>query len=530
VLTHESLPKNGPGLASNGNFVLTGVDLRQQGKILPLKLAFADHAQPDYEALDAIDDDPQSGWAINVGKGSAAGAKMNAGHELVLVPAAPVSAAAGPLEIRLDHGRNENYLIGRFALDVSATAPAGPAKPGDVALLAALEKSAAQRSAAEQKTLEAAFAGSKPAAKPARKPGTAETMVMQELPAPRDSYLLVRGDFTRPDKELGKLSPGVLSAVPPGAIDGMKNRLDLARWLVDARNPLTPRVTVNRVWMRYFGRGLVETEEDFGAQSSPPTHPELLDWLAGELVRGEWRMKPIHRLIVTSATYRQASTVRPELLAKDPRNLWLARQERVRLDAEGLRDAALLASGLLDRTLGGPSVKPPQPDGVYAFTQNSKDWKTDPAPARFRRAMYTLFIRSAPYPLFTTFDTPDFQQVCTRRGRSNTPLQSLALANDPAFTEIMRALAARLLREAPTPEARVDRLFHLALAREPTPDERKKVLEYVTVQSAALLREPENAGKILSVDWKLPGPPAESAAWVLAARAVLNTDGFITRE
>src|SRR5439155_6913529 len=214
-----------------------------------------------------------------------------------------------------------------------------------------------------------------------------------------------------------------------------RNRLDLAKWLVHPENPLTPRVQMNRIWMHYFGRGLVETEEDFGTQGSPPSHPELLDWLAAEFQRQGWSLKEMHRLIVTSNTYRQASKFRADLKDKDPRNLLLARQERVRFDAEIVRDAALTASGLLDRTIGGPSVKPPQPEGVYAFTQTAKRWTADTGPSRYRRGMYTLYFRSAPHPLFTTFDAPDFQTVCTRRGRSYTPLQALTVANDEAFLE-----------------------------------------------------------------------------------------------
>jgi mono/diheme cytochrome c family protein len=528
VLTHASLPQGGPGLAANGNFVLTEVELRQGERRLPIARVFADHQQPDYEASDAIDGDPRTGWAINVGKGTPAGVKMNADHELVLVPAQPVDPAAGPLELRLFHGRNEKYLIGRFALDVSATAPAAPMRPGDAALLAALEQPANRRDAAARRRLDDAFASAR-GGKPASKPNQTEVMVMRELPQPRPTYLLTRGDFTRPDKQAGPLQPGVLAAVAP-APGPLRNRLDLAQWLVDPRNPLTPRVTVNRIWMRYFGRGLVETEEDFGTQGSPPSHPGLLDALAREFIASGWSQKLLHRQIVSSATYRQASRLRPELQEKDPRNLLLGRQERLRLDAEPLRDAALVAAGVLDRTLGGPSVRPPQPEGVYAFTQRGKEWKTETGPARYRRALYTLFIRSAPYPLFTTFDAPDFQQTCTRRGRSNTPLQSLTLANDPAFVELFRLTAARVLREAADAEARVTRLFQVALARDPTPAEHRLVREFVREQTAAYTADPAAARRLLALEAKAPAPSAEAAAWMLAARAVLNTDGFITRE
>ncbi|NIP96421.1 MAG: DUF1553 domain-containing protein, partial [Akkermansiaceae bacterium] len=194
------------------------------------------------------------------------------------------------------------------------------------------------------------------------------------------------------------------------------------------------------------GRGLVETEEDFGTQGSPPTHPELLDFLSRRFVEDGWSMKKLHRLIVTSETYQRSSRARPDLDEKDPRNLLLARQNRIRLDAEIIRDAALSASGLLTPRVGGPGVYPPQPAGIYAFTQARKNWKTSTGENRFRRGMYTFFYRSAPYPLLSTFDAPDFQTTCTRRARSNTPLQALTIANDPAFLEIAQGLAARLMR------------------------------------------------------------------------------------
>jgi hypothetical protein len=294
-----------------------------------------------------------------------------------------------------------------------------------------------------------------------------------------------------------------------------RSRLDLAKWLVREDNPLTPRVAVNRVWMQYFGQGLVESENDFGMQGTPPSHPELLDYLAMQFMRQGWSMKKLHKLIVTSATYRQSSKYRPELKDIDPNNRFLARQNRLRLDAETVRDAALAASGLLDRTLGGPTTHPPQPDGVYAFTQNKKAWTTDQGSQRYRRAMYTTFIRSAPYPLFTTFDAPSFASACTRRPRSNTPLQALTMANDEVFVEFAQGLATRLSKEvAETEEAgdrlRIGRGFQLCLAREPSPRELAAVLEYLRRERAAFGND--------------------AAAWSAVARGLLNTDEFITRE
>jgi hypothetical protein len=300
---------------------------------------------------------------------------------------------------------------------------------------------------------------------------------------------------------------------------------------VHPENPLTPRVQMNRAWMRLFGHGLVETEEDFGTQGTPPTHPELLDWLAGEWMREGWSLKAMLRLIVTSSTYRQASHFRADLKEIDPRSLLLARQERVRLDAEIVRDAGLSASGLLTRTIGGPSVKPPQPEGVYAFTQTVKKWTADSGANRYRRGLYTLFFRSAPHPLFTTFDAPDFQTVCTRRGRSNTPLQALNVANDEAFLEFAQGLASRVRGELPMADvdARIRRAFVLALCREPSAGELAALRGYYDRQVADLSDEPERASALLSTD-EHSSDRASDASLILVCRAILNTDSFITRE
>jgi hypothetical protein len=368
-------------------------------------------------------------------------------------------------------------------------------------------------------------------------------MIMKETDRPRETFLFERGDFLRPDAAVGPLDPGVIAAVQAGfptTAAGkertFRNRLDLAQWLVDSGNPLTPRVTMNRVWMRYFGRGLVETEEDFGSQGSAPTHPELLDWLGREFIRRGWSMKAMHRLITTSATYRQASRARPDLAEIDPRNLLLARQERLRVEAEIVRDAALCASGLLAPEIGGPGVRPPQPDGVYSFTQNKKSWVTSTGGDRYRRGMYTLFIRSAPHPLFGTFDAPDFQQVCTRRVRSNTPLQALSLANDEAFFEMAQALALRVLREVPEtgPQwdaARLRRAFVAALSREPSAAELRVLQEYFDYERQAFQHDEDAAPHLVPAPALAAGVhPAEAAALVCVARVLLNSDSFITRE
>jgi hypothetical protein len=312
-------------------------------------------------------------------------------------------------------------------------------------------------------------------------------------------------------------------------------------------------VVTNRHWLQFFGRGLVETEDDFGVQGSKPSHPELLDWLATELssaratempraphqvlsdaVPGAWSVKQLHRQIVTSATYRQSSVERAELTAADPRNELWGRQNRVRVDAELVRDAALAASGLLARQVGGPSVMPPQPDGVYAFTQDPKPWKAAEGADRHRRGMYTFFWRSLPYPMLTVFDAPTGNVTCTRRLRSNTPLQALTLANDVTFLECSRALADRVLSEMPGDSNQQARhAFRICLAREPSARELERLIALVDQQSAAYSSQPEAARQLAGVATSTEANVdvlSRRAAWTAVARVLLNLDEFITRE
>ncbi len=309
------------------------------------------------------------------------------------------------------------------------------------------------------------------------------------------------------------------------------DRLDFARWLVAGDNPLTPRVTVNRLWQAYFGVGLVATENDFGLQGDRPTHAELLDWLAGRLVDSGWSLKALHRLVVTSATYRQSSALRADLAAADPYNRLLGRQQRLRLEAETIRDAALLASGLLSREIGGPGVYPPQPQGIYRFTQQVKFWGENKNSDRYRRGMYTYFWRSSPYPFLKTFDAPDANVACTRRARSNTPLQSLTLANDRAFFEIAQAMAARLLNEERGSDAeRIRVAVRGCLAREPTTAELNALAEYVLAQQRQFEAAPQEAARFALDTGSSGAEPARAAAWTMLARVLLNLDEFITRE
>jgi hypothetical protein len=397
-----------------------------------------------------------------------------------------------------------------------------------------------QRTAGQKKKLATFFRTKNPAFRKAfdeidalkkQEPRFPTTLVLAELPRPRESFVMLGGDFTRKGERVAPGVPAVLHALTAPAEKG-PNRLDLARWLVDRRNPLVGRVTMNRLWQAYFGKGLVETENDFGTQGSPPTHPELLDWLAVEFPDRGWSLKAMHRLIVTSATYRQASRSRLDLAERDPQNRLLARQNRLRLDAEIVRDNALAASGLLSRELGGPPVFPLQPAGIYQFTQVRRPWPTSAGSARHRRGLYTFFQRSAPYPALIVFDAPDSTSACTRRVRSNTPLQALTLLNDQAFLELARGLARRVLAEGGSSmHEQVRYVFRLCLAREPSPRDARRLEDYLTQQRQEFQAAPQEARALLAEETATaPGTLPERAAWTALARVLLNLDEFVTRE
>lgn len=264
------------------------------------------------------------------------------------------------------------------------------------------------------------------------------TMILQERSTPRTTTVFINGDFTRPAEAVTPGTPAVLHPLAETKV--RPNRLDLARWIVSPQNPLTARVIVNRVWQQYFGRGIVETENDFGTQGTPPTHPELLDWLAIEFRERHWSLKELHRLIVHSRTYQQSSSDRPELSGKDPENYLLARQRRLRLDAEVVRDVGLAASGLLSKKLGGAPVYPPVPAGSLNVGQVHRVWAESQGEDRYRRGLYTFIYRASPPPSLSVFDAPEGFSSCTRRIRSNTPLQALTLLNDAAFFQFAAAL------------------------------------------------------------------------------------------
>ncbi len=356
-------------------------------------------------------------------------------------------------------------------------------------------------------------------------PSVTTTLVMQERKEPRDTFLFIKGDFTRP---ADKMSPGVLKVLHPLKAE-KPDRLDFARWLVDKQNPLAARVAVNRIWQVYFGSGIVETENDFGSQGALPKNQALLDWLAVEFMESGWSQKHIHQLIATSATYRQSSNVRKDLETVDPTNKLLARQNRLRLEAELVRDSALSASGLLSRKVGGPSVFPPQPDGVMSLGQMRREWVPSTGEDRYRRGMYTFFWRATPNPALMVFDAPDGFSACTRRPRSNTPLQALTLLNDQAYYELAQALAERVMRDGPKDDtARIDYVFKLCTSRSPDVVERERLAELLKVEKAAFAQTPNEAKELVGEKAKYDS--VQLAAWMTVSRVLLNLDETITRE
>jgi hypothetical protein len=343
----------------------------------------------------------------------------------------------------------------------------------------------------------------------------------------RTTHIMQRGDFLRPGDAV---EPGVPASLG-SSISGMRNRLDLATWIASPRNPLTARVLVNWVWQKHFGRGLVTTLEDFGVKGHPPSHPELLDWLASEFISMKWSIKDLHRLIVESATYRQSANIRHEMQERDPLNVLLSRQNRLRLEAETLRDCALSASGLLAPTIGGPSVRPPQPAGISDLTYaGAVKWQESAGTDRYRRGLYIWFQRTSPFPMLMTFDAPDANVFCVKRERSNTPLQALTLLNDVAFVECAQALGKRLVDSPGDTAAKVALGVRLCLGREPTSAESQRIEQLYRDLRLLTVANPDEAAKLLGKHRPTGVNVADAAAWVALARSLLNLDEFLTRE
>ncbi len=357
------------------------------------------------------------------------------------------------------------------------------------------------------------------------------TMIMREMETPRQTHVLIRGAYDKPGE---RVAPEVPACLPPLPSGERPDRLALARWLVDPAHPLTARVAVNRLWQMVFGVGFVKTAEDFGAQGEPPSHPELLDWLAGEFVRTGWDVKALLRTIVTSATYRQSSQVTPELWRRDPENRLLARGPRYRLPAEMIRDQALAASGLLVERIGGPSVRPYQPAGLWKELTGGEDYRPDTGPGLYRRSLYTFWKRTVAPPSMMTFDAAGRETCTVREVRTNTPLQALNLLNDVTFVEAARVLAERVMEEGGADvESRIERAVQLVNARRPSPAERQILIEGLRAHRARYDVDREAARQLIAIGTAVRNEaldPSELAAYTAIGSVLLNLDETITKE
>ena len=580
ALRDRSDPGAGIGRSPDGSFVLTSIEIRAAPRAgagpatdLTFSHAYADYATGSLPVDLAIDGDLETGWGAGYVTRATA---RTAVFRVAQPPRVDAGKAAAPhpggVRLRIVLRQESSYAqktLRRFRLTVS-DAPelrfqdlATASMPGPLPALAAASREfeylvglpGDQRTEEQATTIRRRFRRNFwPPWTPneARFAEFAErrleieaevptTMIMREMEAPRPTFVLRRGEY---DQRADEVDAAVPSFLPPIPEELPKNRLGLARWLVSGEHPLTARVTANRMWQKFFGRGLVGTSGDFGAQGEWPSHPELLDWLATELVRLEWDLKALQKTIAMSSTYRQSSKASPELVELDPENRLLARASRFRLDAEVIRDGTLAAAGLLVEKLGGPSVKPYQPPGLWReigyesrgrFTAGI--FEQDEGDALYRRSLYTFWKRTVPPPNMLVFDAPNRETCTVERSRSNTPLQALVLMNDPQFVEAARVLATSLFAGRDDAvsvgdDERVTELYLRVLARPPSELERSAIRDLLADLRRGYEQDPRAAAALLRVgeqpvDESIPA--AELAAWSVAASAVLNLDEAVTR-
>lgn len=553
VLPDPSLPHGGPGRDPEGNFFLSDfeVDAAAAGKPdtmsrLVFKTAEADESQDGYDVKALLKKDSGlHGWAIDASQPA-----TPLRRQAVLIAEKPFGFEGGTiLTMRLKHlMRHSSRNLGRFRLSVTTGAdPAFIAKL-PARLRPVLDTEAGKRTDEQREQLAAAYRNVAPLLEPARKElarlekslqgvGIVTAMTMSEAPGYTRpaTYVRERGSFLSKGDLVHANVPGALNPMPR---DVMPNRLGLAEWLVSEDNPLTARVTVNRFWETIFGRGIVETSEDFGTQGDAPSHPELLDWLATEFISHSWSMKAILREMVTSATYRQSSRVTPELIARDPYNRLYARGPRFRVEAEVVHDLALSASGLLSSKMYGPSVFPYQPDGIWDVPYSDDKWVQSSGEDSHRRAIYTFMRRSAPYPSQVTFDAPSREFCTVRRVRTNTPLQALTMLNDPFFFDAARAMAQRMRKDGGENDSeRATFGFRLCASRRPEPEELARIVEFyrqelrhyrqnlIEAKQTIEARAGSDVAKAANAE-DVP----ELAAWTMVANVLLNMDETITKE
>lgn len=568
-LPDDSLPQKSLGRFSNGNFVLSAIEAEISAPSLPAPLpakfqrAEASYSQKGWEIGLVIDNSPTNGWAVD-------GPTRRDPTTALFATESPLPIPAdATLTIRLKHEALNQHNIGRFRISISSLPPAALSLDGTrfpAVIREILETPAAQRTADQQTELVRFFRANVDSPLKQAESAVAafrqqqnkimaaspNVMVMREMPKPREAFVLIRGEY---DRRGPAVTAGLPAAIPPRGGNFSANRLGLAQWLIDPQHPLTSRVWINRAWEKFFGTGLVKTSENFGSQAEYPSHPELLDWLAAEfmqptVLRGiptapgsppepvkPWDMKAIQKLIVMSATYRQSSRVTPELLERDAENRLLSRGPRFRLSGEALRDQALAVSGLLVKTIGGPSVRPYMPDGIWDETSRYGDlrnYQPDSGAGLYRRSLYTIWKRTAAPPSMTLFDAPS-REVCTvKRSRTNTPLQALALLNEVTYFEAARKLGERMIVEGgKTPAERLHFGYRLATAHVPATQDLEVLTSGLAEDLERFRASPSTARELLSVG-KSPVPatldPAELAAYTLAANVLLNLDEVISRE
>ena len=534
VIPDDRLPAGGPGRAfyegRKGDFFLSELKASVNGKAF--SFASGSHSygkisvgSGNANAENVFDQDGSTGWSTSERPGQS--------HQLVLNFSEPI-AEQGKLEIELLFERHFVASLGRFRFSVTSR-PAVKASKYPVDIESLLASSANDWTAAQRLQVQKYYLSIVPELAAARKPieqlrkqlpAWPTTLVLQERAGDnlRPTFRHHRGEYLSAREPVAAGIPRLfLAANGPQP----KNRLELARWLVSNRNPLVGRVTVDRAWRSIFGVGLVDSSGDFGTQSAPPSHPQLLDWLASEWIATGWSMKKLHRLMVTSATYQQSSRISPEGLRRDPENRWLARGSRYRLNAEIIRDLMLRSSGLLTTQLGGPSVYPPQPASVAELAWGNSKWIPSTGADRYRRSLYTFNKRTAPFAAYTTFDAPTGENCVVGRGRSNTPLQALTLLNDEMFMEMARALASRVLEaKVESEEERSRLLFRHLLTRLPTGEELTAIQTFRDQQLKRLQGGELDAAKITG----RKESDGQRASWVMVARILMNLDETITRQ
>jgi hypothetical protein len=537
AMPHSSLPRGGPGRDSYGNFFVTEVTAERVGNGGPEKIEI-EKVKVDDGRID--DKKFKQLWAVDATRD-----EKRFARQIVLPARSPFGSAGETIRVRIRQTSEfGGQGMGYFRLSV--TSSQDPGRIADIAAKnrALLDVPDGSRSEEQKKTLSEYYRTVAPSLDASRKRltrarkeldklGIVTALIMGERPTfERPTALMrARGSFLSPGEKVYANVPSILGSVPENE---MPNRLGLARWLVSGDNPLTARVTVNRIWEQYFGRGIVETSEDFGTQGHAPSHPELLDWLATEFVaqKQKWSLKALHRTIVTSATYRQASTVTPAVLERDPYNRLFTRGPRFRMEAEMIRDVTLAASGLLSRKEGGPSVFPYQPEGVWDLPYNDDTWVESKGEDHYRRGLYTFVRRTAPYPSMLTFDAPSREFCTVRRVRTNTPLQALTTLNDPAFFDAAKALATRILKEAePQTRSRAEHGFRLCVARRPSGGELDRLLSWFDKERRDYEGRPADAAKLAqNRPAVVNAPDAEFAAWTVFSNVLLNLDETLTKE